>query len=656
MIPELGHFSLILALCMALVQSILPLIGASTGRFGWVMLAIPAARVQCFFVSFAFGVLTYAFISNDFTLAYVANNSDPSLPVYYRITAVWGAHEGSILLWTLILSFWTVAVTIFSSSLTVVFRGRVIAIMGLVSIGFLLFMLFTSNPFGRLFPAPQGGNDLNPLLQDPGMIIHPPMLYTGYVGFSVVFAFAVAALLGGQLDSAWARWSRPWTTVAWMFLSLGITLGSWWAYYELGWGGWWFWDPVENASFMPWLAGTALIHSLAATEKRGVFKNWTVLLAICAFGLSLLGTFLVRSGVLTSVHAFATDPARGIFVLTLLGFYIGGALALYAWRAPDMIKGNSFELVSKETMLLINSVCLTIAMFTVLFGTVYPIITEALSWGKISVGKPYFDTVFIPLMLPTTLVLAFGVIARWRSDRLLRLWQRLKYFCIGSIVAGGLLVFMLADNAYIYTVLAVILALWITSTTLYAVYERLRSQPGQGRLSPAFAGMSLAHIGFAVSIIGVALTSYYSSEKHARMGPGDTISLAGYEFQMQDLRDVPGPNYTATEAVLRVTRDGKEVTMLRSQKRVYKVRGMPMTEAGIDTGLFRDLYFSLGEALDARDWSVRVYHRPFVRWIWLGGLFMALGGLLAVTDRRYRLARRRVVQTSGKQALPEVAA
>ena len=645
MVPELGHFALILALCMALVQSILPLVGAARGKLGWVMLATPAARAQCLFVTSAFAVLTYAFITNDFTVAYVANNSDSSLPWYYRITAVWGSHEGSILLWTLILSFWTVAVTIFSRSLTVVFRGRVIAVMGLVSIGFLLFMLLTSNPFGRLFPAPQSGADLNPLLQDPGMIIHPPMLYTGYVGFCVVFAFAVAALLGGQLDSAWARWSRPWTLVAWTFLSLGIALGSWWAYYELGWGGWWFWDPVENASFMPWLVGTALLHSLAATEKRGVFKNWTVLLSICAFALSLLGTFLVRSGVLTSVHAFATDPRRGIFVLALLGVYIGGSLVLYAWRAPGMEKSNKFDLVSKETFLLINSVCLTVAMAAVLLGTVYPIVTEALKLGKISVGKPYFDTVFIPLMIPVTVILAFGVRARWRSDTFKHLWQQLKYVCIGSIVVGVLLTIMLAGSVFFYSALAVVLSLWIVSSTLYSVYERLRNKGKGGfslrNLSPSFAGMSLAHIGFAVTIIGVSLTSYYSTETHQRMGPGDTIELSGYQFRMEKLQNVQGPNYQATEAILDVTRNGKSVTKLRSQKRLYKVRGMPMTEAGIDTGLFRDLYFSLGEALDGRDWSVRIYYRPFVRWIWLGAIFMALGGVTAVSDRRYRLGLRK---------------
>jgi cytochrome c-type biogenesis protein CcmF len=648
MIPELGQFALILALCMALVQSILPLAGAARGRIGWVMLAVPAARAQCLFMCLAFGLLTWSFIVNDFSLMYVANNSNSNLPVRYRFSAVWGAHEGSLLLWALILSFWTVAVTCFSRSLTLVFRGRVIAVMGLVSVGFLLFMLLTSNPFNRLFPVPMDGGDLNPLLQDPGLIIHPPMLYAGYVGFSVVFAFAVAALLGGQLDSAWARWSRPWTTVAWVFLTIGIALGSWWAYYELGWGGWWFWDPVENASFMPWLVGTALIHSLAATEKRGVFRNWTVLLAITAFALSLLGTFLVRSGVLTSVHAFATDPARGIFILALLGCYIGGALTLYAWRAPGMVKGSGFELVSKETFLLINSVCLTIAMGMVLLGTVYPIIAEAFALGKISVGAPYFNQLFPLLMLPVPIALAFGVAARWRADSLARLWAHLKYVCIGSVVVGLLLNFMLAERVYVYTALAVILSLWIAGSTLLAVYQRVRQRAGRGSLSQAFTGMSLAHIGFAVSIIGVAMTSYFSSETHTRLGAGGSVTLAGYEFSLRELRQIDGPNYQATEAVLQVSRNGSDVTTLHSQKRMYLVRGMPMTEAGIDPGLFRDLYFSLGEELDGGDWSVRIYHRPFVRWIWLGGVIMAIGGLLAASDRRYRLAiRRRAVQPAG---------
>lgn len=655
MIPELGHFALILALCMAVMQALLPLAGAARGDIAWMSLAKPTARAQCFFILLAFVALTHAFIVNDFSVAYVANNSNSMLPLQYRISAVWGAHEGSLLLWSLILALWTVAVTYFSRNLTVVFRARVIGIMGLISIGFLLFMLLTSSPFERYFPAPGDGSDLNPLLQDPGLIIHPPMLYFGYVGFSVVFAFAIAALLGGQLDSAWARWSRPWTTVAWVFLTLGIALGSWWAYYELGWGGWWFWDPVENASFMPWLAGTALIHSLAATEKRGVFKNWTVLLAICVFSLSLLGTFLVRSGVLTSVHAFATDPTRGVFILAFLAIVIGGSLALYAWRAPVMAKSNSFALVSRETFLLINSVCLTVAMITVLLGTVYPLIVEALSSGKISVGAPYFNAVFVPLMIPIALVIGFGVAVRWRSDDWQRLWQHVRLAFIVSMVIGALLTAMLVQSPTFYAVSGVALAFWIIAATCLAVYERLRHQgmnlAGLRKLSLSFIGMSLAHTGFAVSIIGISITSYYSTESHERMGVGDSVSLGGYEFQLTAIDIKQGPNYRADEARFLILKSDKPVANLSTQKRIYTVRNMPMTEAGIDAGLFRDLYVSLGEPLDNGDWSVRLYHRPFVRWIWLGAIFMGLGGLLAAMDRRYRIAVRREVRTVTKDPL-----
>ena len=533
--------------------------------------------------------------------------------------------------------------------------ARVLGVMGMISTGFLLFLLTTSNPFNRLHPAAPNGADLNPLLQDPGLIVHPPILYTGYVGFSVVFAFAIAALLGGQLDSKWARWSRPWTIVAWSFLSIGIALGSWWAYYELGWGGWWFWDPVENASFMPWLAGTALIHSLAATEKRGVFKNWTVLLAICAFSLSLLGTFLVRSGVLTSVHAFATDPARGIFVLVLLGIVIGGSLVLFALRAPGMGKGGGFDLVSRETFLLINSALLTVAMATVLLGTIYPLIIEAFGLGKLSVGAPYFNAVFIPLMIPVTIVLGFGVLSRWRSDDMGRIWQSLKFILLGSAVLGSLLVAMLMQTVSIKAILAVSLACWIIWTTLNSLLQRLRNQGLPlykfFKLPSNFQGMCLAHIGFAITIIGVCVTSQYSTEVHKRMGTGDTVELDGYAFTMQALTQHKGPNYTAVEAAFKVTRNGNPETMIYSQKRTYSVRSMPMTEAGIDPGLTRDLYVSLGEPLDNNDWSVRIYHRPYVRWIWLGAIFMALGGVFAASDRRYRLGVHRRAEDAAGEGL-----
>ncbi|MGI9228400.1 MAG: heme lyase CcmF/NrfE family subunit, partial [Gammaproteobacteria bacterium] len=622
--------------------TILPLAGAGLNRPGWVAVAVPAARLQLLFLALTFAILTHAFINHDFSVAYVAHNSNSLLPLMYRISAVWGAHEGSLLLWILILSGWTVAVTLFSRNLPPLLRARIIAVMGLVSVGFLLFTLFTSNPFLRYIPAPADGADLNPLLQDPGLIIHPPMLYMGYVGFSVAFAFAVAALLGGHLDSTWARWSRPWTIMAWAFLTIGIALGSWWAYYELGWGGWWFWDPVENASFMPWLIGTALIHSLAATEKRDVFKNWTVLLAIGAFSLSLLGTFLVRSGVLTSVHAFATDPARGVFILILLGVVIGGSLALYAWRAPHLLAGNRFSLISRETFLLLNSVLLSVAMIAVLLGTLYPLIMETLGI-KLSVGAPYFNTVFVPLMLPLTLVLGFGVSARWRSDEWRRLWLSLRHVAVGCLLIGVIVMLALPGAAVWQVAVGIGVAAWIILSNLYHLYQRLRL-PGLFNQPLAFYGMTLAHIGFALTIVGITISSQFSTELHKRMGPGSSETFAGYRFTMQDLNIVQGPNYTATEARLSVYKGKRYITELRSQKRLYTVREMPMTEAGIDSGLLRDLYVSLGEPLDSGDWSVRLYHKPLVRFIWLGAIFMALGGLLAAGDRRYRLRLREKLQ------------
>jgi cytochrome c-type biogenesis protein CcmF len=606
--------------------------------------ARPAARMQAALVALAFACLTWSFIDNDFTVSYVASNSNSMLPLMYRISAVWGAHEGSLLLWALILCFWTVAVTLFSRNLPEVFISRVVSVLGLISIGFLLFMLFTSNPFVRFFPGPEDGADLNPLLQDPGLIIHPPMLYTGYVGFSVAFGFAIAALLGGDLDIVWARWSRPWTIVAWSFLTIGIALGSWWAYYELGWGGWWFWDPVENASFMPWLVGTALIHSLAATEKRNVFKNWTVLLAICAFSLSLLGTFLVRSGVITSVHAFATDPTRGVFILVLLGFVIGGSLSLYALRVSKLQSSNTYALLSRETLLLINSVLLSIATAAVLLGTIYPLIVEALGMGKLSVGMPYFNAVFVPLMVPVAIAIAIGMIARWRSDELIRLWHSLKLVLIACLIIGVLLVVMLADLIHLNAVVGVILGLWVIMATVATLRERTRNSVnlvvGLKSLPAGYNGMSLAHIGFGFCIIGITITSQYSSEIHSRMGAGDIVELSGYTFTLDTIREVSGPNYQATEGVFSVTKGEKNVTTLNSQKRYYPVAGATMTEAGIAGGLFRDLYISLGEQLEDNDWSVRIYHRPMVRWIWLGALFMAVGGVVAAMDRRYRYGRK----------------
>jgi cytochrome c-type biogenesis protein CcmF len=646
MIPELGHFALILALCVALLQSVMPVVGAARNNYTWMSVARPAAQLQAALVALAFACLVWSFIENDFTVGYVASNSNSLLPLQYRISAVWGAHEGSLLLWALILCIWTVAVTLFSRHLPEQFIARVIGILGMISTGFLLFMLFTSNPFSRLFPGPADGADLNPLLQDPGLIIHPPMLYMGYVGFSVAFGFAIAALLGGNLDIVWARWSRPWTIIAWSFLTLGIGLGSWWAYYELGWGGWWFWDPVENASFMPWLVGTALIHSLAATEKRNVFKNWTVLLAICAFSLSLLGTFLVRSGVITSVHAFASDPTRGVFILVLLGIVIGGSLSLYAFRVSKIRSTNSFSLVSRETLLLINSVLFSVTAAGVLLGTIYPLVVEALGLGKLSVGMPYFNAIFVPLMAPVTIAIGIGMIARWRADELHRIWNTLKWVMAASIGLGVFMVVMLTDSIMVRALLGVVLALWIILATLVAIRDRVRNASGiikgLSTLPAAFIGMCLAHIGFSICIIGVSITSQYSSEVHKRMGLGDTVDLAGFSFLLDSIEEVEGPNYLATEGTFTVLEDANVVTILRSQKRYYPVTGSTMTEAGIGGSLFQDLYVSLGEQLDNNDWSVRIYHRPFVRWLWLGAIFMALGGVVAASDRRYRYSLKKV--------------
>ncbi len=630
MIPEIGQFALILALCMAITLAIFPIAGAARNNTYWMSLALPVARTQFLCLVIAFAALVYAFITNDFSVNYVANNSNTLLPVQYRISAVWGAHEGSLLLWALILGIWMFAVTLFSKSLPEEFVARVLGVMGLVSIGFLLFLLLTSNPFERILMAPLEGADLNPLLQDPGLIIHPPMLYFGYVGFSVAFSFAIAAMLGGQTDTSWARWARPWTIISWVFLTLGIALGSWWAYYELGWGGWWFWDPVENASFMPWLAGTALIHSLAATEKRDIFKSWTILLAICAFSLSLLGTFLVRSGVLTSVHAFASDPTRGIFILIFLSIVVGGSLLLYAIRAPAMKSTNKFSFISRETFLLINSALLVVVMLTILLGTLYPLMIEAMGLGKLSVGAPYFNAVFVPLMIPVAIALGFGVFTHWRKDKWSRIWAKTRIAAIASIVIGGLLTFMLVDSALLKTAAGLSIALWIITTNIINLVALRKS------LTLGICGMSCAHIGLAITIVGITISSNHSQEVHKRMGPGDRVDLAGYTFELVKISQLPGPNYQATEATINVYQDDKIVTTLHSQKRIYFAQGNPMTEAGIDAGLTRDIYVSLGEPLEGDDWSLRFYYKPFVRWIWLGALFMGLGGILAATDKRFK--------------------
>jgi cytochrome c-type biogenesis protein CcmF len=647
MIPEIGQFALIIALLLAVTQSTFPLIGAARGNRSLIALAAPAGQAQFIFVVIAFGCLAYSFITNDFSVLNVATNSNSRLPLHYRLAASWGSHEGSLLLWTLMLALWTVAVSLFSRHLPDEMVARVLSIMGLISVGFLLFMLLTSNPFARLIPAAPDGRDLNPLLQDPAMVAHPPMLYMGYVGFSVAFAFALAALLSGRLDATWARWSRPWTTVAWVFLTCGIALGSWWAYYELGWGGWWFWDPVENASFMPWLVGTALIHSLAVTEKRGGFKSWTVLLAIAAFSLSLLGTFLVRSGVLTSVHAFATDPKRGVFILAFLVIVIGGSLLLYAWRAKKVGLGSKFDLVSRESLLLSNNVLLTVAAASVLLGTLYPLIVDALGMGKLSVGPPYFNKVFVPLMVPALFLMGIGPIARWKKASLPELFVRLRWAFLASLTAAVLLPFVLGQWKPLVA-LGLLLAIWIVATVIVNIWERVKITSGQLSIwqklrmqTRSYYGMHLAHIGIAVFVVGVTLVTGYETEKDVRMNFGETVSIGGYTFRLNGVSQVPGPNYVAARAEVDVIKNGEVQRTMFPEKRQYLASGNAMTETAIDSNVFRDLYVSLGEPLEGNAWSVRVYHKPFVVWIWGGAALMALGGGLAITDRRYALAARK---------------
>ena len=642
MIPELGHFALILALLVALVQAIVPMVGSYRGDSGWMQVAAPAATLQFLLLALSFSCLAYAFSSNDFTVLYVANNSNSQLPIYFRLSAVWGAHEGSLLLWALVLSCWTYAVARRSAQLPLLLSARVLAVMGIIAVGFLSFMLFTSNPFERTLPMfPVEGRDLNPLLQDFGLIVHPPMLYMGYVGFSVAFAFAIAALLGGKLDSAWARWARPWTTAAWIFLTIGITLGSWWAYYELGWGGWWFWDPVENASFMPWLAGTALIHSLVVTEKRDGFKAWSTLLAIFAFSLSLLGTFLVRSGVLTSVHAFASDPERGLFILIFLGIVIGGSLLLFAVRAADLRGQSDFRLLSREVALLGNNVLLSVITLMVLIGTLQPLIVDALNLGKISVGPPYFNFMFILFSVPLLVLLGIGPQLRWRSDDGRALVRLLLPWLVAAVVVALLLSQLFATFSP-SALLALGLALWIGFSLLRDLVQRLRNRQsklaGLSQQPRAWWGMMLAHAGIAVVTIGVVISSVYSVERDLRLAPGDTVDIGPYQFRFQRLREVDGPNFHSTRALFEV-RDGDEiVAKLRPEKRTYTASRQSMTEASIDPGLTRDLYVAMGEPLNDGAWAIRVYYKPFVRWIWLGGVLMAFGGVLAVTDRRYRIA------------------
>jgi cytochrome c-type biogenesis protein CcmF len=578
--------------------------------------------------------LAYAFLNNDFSVKYVANHSNSLLPKQYQFAAVWGGHEGSLLLWMLMLTGWAAAVALFSQTLPLVMVARVLGVMGLITVGFMLFILFTSNPFDRLFPVPADGRDLNPLLQDPGLVIHPPMLYMGYVGMSVAFAFAIAALLSGRLDAAWARWSRPWTVIAWAFLTLGIGLGSWWAYYELGWGGWWFWDPVENASLMPWLVGTALIHSLMVTEKRGSFKAWTVLLAIAAFSLSLLGTFLVRSGVLTSVHAFATDPTRGVFILIFLAIVVGASLTLFAWRAPQVTLGGSMGVVSRESFMLLNSVLLVVATGAVLLGTLYPLVIDALNMGKLSVGPPYFNLVFAPLMVPLLFILVPGTIARWREAHVSEMFQELRWVGAASLLLAIGLPFVWGPWS-IGTALGVFLGMWVALGSLHNMVNRLRKP---GRIGGSFWGQHLAHFGLAVVVLGITGVKSYEVERDVRMGLGQTVTIEPYTFRLVDMVDVNGPNYKATQAHVEVLKNDKVIHVLYPEKRRYFSTAMPMTEAAIRSNFFGDLYVSLGDPIagDTPSWSMRVYHKPFVPWLWVGVLLMVTGGMVAALDRRYR--------------------
>ena len=642
MAAELGQIALILALLISLAQAWFGLAGAARGRLDW-MQALPGAVLgQVAFTLLAYLALSWAFVYNDFSIAYVAENSHTDLPLVYRLTAVWGAHEGSLLLWCFLMACWTMAATFLSRNLPKPFTSRAIGILGLVSAGFLLFTLLTSNPFERLFPVPADGQDLNPILQDPAMVIHPPLLYLGYLGLSIPFAFAVSSLIGLESNTTWARWTRPWATGAWICLTLGIALGSWWAYYELGWGGWWFWDPVENASFMPWLLATGLIHSLAVTEKRGAFRNWTVLLAIAAFAMALLGAFLVRSGVLVSVHAFATDPTRGVFILLFLALVVGAALALYAWRAPHMPSGGGFRLLSRETFLLLNNLFLVVATAAVLLGTLYPLFLDALGLGKISVGPPYFNAVFVPLMLPLLLFLGMGPYARWKradsGDMLARLWPVAVLAVILGV--GGTL--LLAGTGGVMVLVGVILGLWVVGSVFVEPLTRIKKRGLQGlRGMPASMwGMLVAHAGVGLLVLGVAVVTVFSVEREIRMAPGDSHSIAGYEFHFDGVRDVEGPNWDSTQARFQVTRNGREVTEMFPERRVYRAQPDPLAQVDLHPRLRRDLYIAMGDYLGDDYWSIRLQYKPMVRFIWLGALIMAFGGLLAVLDRRYRLKRK----------------
>lgn len=639
MIPEFGQFALILAFCIGIIQSTLPLIGSFNNNVRWMVLSRYTAFGQFFFLALSFICLITIFLQNDFSVIYVAENSNSQLPWYYRIPAAWGAHEGSLLLWVVILSFWTAAVAWWGKQLPQQLIARVLAILGLISVGFLWFTLATSSPFLRLLPdIPLDGQDLNPILQDPGLAFHPPMLYMGYVGFAIGFAFAITALISGKVDAAWAKWTKPWVLIAWCFLTLGITLGSWWSYRELGWGGWWFWDPVENASLMPWLVGTALLHSLIVTEKRGLFKSWTILLAICTFSLSLLGTFLVRSGVLNSVHAFAADPTRGVFMLRFLCIVVGGSLLLFAIRAPKIKSSQFYAFFSRENFILLNNVLLIVAMATVLIGTLYPLILDALTHQKISVGPPYFNTVFIPIAILLFIAMGIAPLCRWyyTSPQMI-LKTLLKHLLISTITAIFISwIFIRFFSWQMITALS--LAIWIASALISEIYQRL---PALNNIWEKFTqitrrqwAMFIAHLGVAVCVIGIAVSSNFSVEKDVAMSPGDKTKVGPYVFQFTQLTNVKGPNYSGAAAYFRILRNGKIISTLIAQNRIYTVQNVSISEAAIDPGIFRDLYIALGEPLQNNAWGIRLYYKPFVRWIWGGGILMLLGGLLAFFEKK----------------------
>ena len=634
MIPEIGHFALILALSLAVCQGVLPLIGAHKNNAALMSVASSATYGQLLFVAISFVCLTIAFVNSDFSVLYVANHSQLALPTLYKVSAVWSAHEGSLLMWILLLAGWTAAVARFSKDVPERLVARVIGVLGLLSVGFLLFILLTSNPFERLIPAAMDGADLNPLLQDPGLAIHPPLLYVGYVGFSVAFAFAIAAMISGELDQNWARWTRPWTIVAWMFLTLGIALGSWWAYYELGWGGWWFWDAVENASFMPWLMGTALIHSLAVTERRGLFKSWTLLLAISTFSLSLLGTFLVRSGIIVSVHAFATDPTRGFFILGFLAVVVVGALALYAWRAPGLDSNVGFSVLSRETFLLLNNVLLVVATTLVLLGTLSPLVVEMLNGGKISIGPPWFEIAFLIPMVPLVLLLGVGMHTAWRKQNAGPWMKLLRIPLIAALVIGVVLPLLFYGRVSLMLVVGCFAAAWIVITSLIQPYRSWRRKDGAARITRSALGMSIAHLGMGFFVIGVTIVSAFGVESDRAMRVGETLEVADLQFELRELRQVAGPNYTAIEAVVEV-RDGAEfIATVRPQKRQYLVQKSWMTEAGIHPTWNRDLFIALGDQIGDGVWSVRIQYKPMIRFIWIGAFIMAMGGLVSVSDRR----------------------